>query len=122
MSGYWTCQRVTAGTKCGALNESRRRKCYACGKTKPLKRQPAHRKALELTMAEYIELNGGPQCGICGKLPKEGERFHRDHEHKGNGLARGVLCFPCNSALRPYMTIKWVRAALAYLQRAEDRR
>jgi hypothetical protein len=73
-------------------------------------------------MEDYEELNGGPQCGICGKLPKEGERFHRDHEHKGDGLARGVLCFPCNSGLRPYMTLRWLRRAIYYLEKAEERR
>lgn len=123
MSRSWKCQRVTGGVKCGHLNPSRRyRNCQACGKPRPATKPPAHRSALELPMAYYVEINGGPHCGICGKTAKPGELFHRDHEHKGVGFPRGVLCFPCNSALRPYMDLAWVEAAAAYLRRAEERR
>lgn len=122
MKGSWTCSRVALGVKCGHVNGNRFRKCQRCLKSRPARRPPKHMKALALSMEDYIELNGGPACGICGKLPGEGEKFHRDHEHKGDGLARGVLCFRCNTALRPYCTLRWVRAALAYLERAEDRR
>lgn len=119
----WTCQRVTGGAKCGHVNPSRRyRNCQACGKPRPDTKPPAHMSALELPMAYYVEINGGPNCGICGKPPAPGEKFHRDHEHKGVGFPRGVLCFPCNSALRPYMDLAWVEAAAAYLRRAEERR
>lgn len=73
-------------------------------------------------MSYYVEINGGPNCGICGKPPGPGEKFHRDHEHVGVGFPRGVLCFPCNSALRPYMTLGWLERAVAYMRRVEARR
>jgi hypothetical protein len=120
--GFWTCTRVENKLRCGHSNANRYRKCQWCGKPRPPRKQPAHRKALELSMEEYVELNGGPHCGICGKMPKEGERFHRDHEHKGDGLARGVLCFRCNSALPTRVTLGWLRKAVDYLERAEERR
>ena len=63
----------------------------------------------------------GETCGICGRAPS-GRRLHRDHEHVGAGHRRGLLCFRCNSALRTYMTLDWLRAAVAYLERAEARR
>lgn len=73
--------------------------------------------ALELSYDEYVKLNGGEHCGICGsRQKKDGPRLHRDHDHR-LGKPRGLLCFPCNSALRPYMTAEWVRRALEYLER-----
>lgn len=73
--------------------------------------------ALDLPYEHYLKLNGGVErCGICGAEPKPGRRLHRDHDHR-TGAPRGLACFPCNSALRPYMTADWLRAALAYLER-----
>lgn len=75
--------------------------------------------ALDLTYEQYVELNGGVErCGICGKEPKPGKRLHRDHDHR-TGKPRALLCFPCNSALRPYMTLDWLMAAVAYIKRTE---
>jgi hypothetical protein len=78
-------------------------------------------RALNLTYEQYVELNGGGFCGICGHIPPAGKRLHRDHEHAGDGVPRGCLCFRCNSALRPYMTLEWLHAAAAYLERVEAR-
>jgi hypothetical protein len=122
MNRVWTCQRQANGVKCRAVNPKRLQKCHVCGKRRPASKPPAHMSALKLPLAYYVEINGGERCGICGKSPKPGEKFHRDHEHKGVGFARGLLCFPCNSALRPYMTLEWLRAAVAYVERAEARR
>jgi hypothetical protein len=72
--------------------------------------------ALKLPYEYYLELNGGEFCGICGKRPKPGKRLHRDHDHR-TGKPRGLLCFRCNTALRPYMTFEWLRKALAYIKR-----
>jgi hypothetical protein len=78
--------------------------------------------ALALPYDYYVQLNGSETCGICGAAPKPGKKLHRDHEHVGVGFARGALCFRCNAALRPYMTLEWLRAAVAYLERADTRR
>jgi hypothetical protein len=74
-------------------------------------------KALEEPYEVFLEANGGVnRCGICGKEPP----LHRDHEHRGEGKPRGLLCFPCNLQLKHTSTPKWLRAAAAYLERAES--
>lgn len=115
----WTCQRVTAGMRCGVVNGSRTRKCGSCGKPRPARKRPAHMAALDHLYEAYADLNGGEHCGICGATQKTGgPRLHRDHDHR-SGTPRGLLCFRCNAALRPYMTLEWVEAAAAYLRRTE---
>jgi hypothetical protein len=107
----WRCR------ACLSVNASRTRKCAACKKARPKKRRPAHLKALDLPYETYVDLNGGETCGICGAVAKT-RKLHRDHEHKGSGKPRGLLCFPCNAALRPYMDLAWIEAAARYLRRA----
>lgn len=80
------------------------------------RRRSAHMKALELPYEFYVELNGGEDCGICGRARKT-RKLSRDHDHR-TGKPRGLLCFPCNAALRPYMTLAWMHAAVEYLERA----
>jgi hypothetical protein len=96
----------------------RAKKCQACEKPRPKKRRAKHMAALDLPYDAYVAVNGGlEECGIC--TAKAGSRrLHRDHEHVGQGRPRGLLCFRCNAALRPYMTLEWVEAAAAYLRRA----
>lgn len=78
--------------------------------------------ALDLSYEAYIELNGGEHCGICGRVPEPGGRkLDRDHEHKGEGRPRGLLCWACNRQLRTWATIQWLLAAAAYLERVEAR-
>ena len=126
MASTWRCQRVSAGQRCGFENDRKHSYCRGCGKkSRPKRTPPAHRRALDLTYEQYVERNGGEFCGICGTLPKPGTKLHRDHEHpwgdkvKG-GRARGLLCFQCNSAVRPYMTATWLRAAADYLDRYDE--
>lgn len=73
--------------------------------------------ALALPYEHYVEINGGEFCGICGALPKSHKRLDRDHEHRGDGKARGLLCWACNRQLRTWATIEWLKAAAAYLER-----
>lgn len=118
----WTCQRVTGGVKCGAQNPNRKRKCGACGKTRPARQRPAHLAVLDEPFSVFLAANGGiERCGICGAEPGRA-KLHRDHEHKGDGFARGLLCFPCNLQLKHTSTIEWLRSAADYLERAESRR
>lgn len=122
MNRVWTCQRQSGGVKCKAVNPKRLQKCHRCGKRRPATKPPAHMSALKLPLAYYVEINGGEHCGICGKAAKPGEKFHRDHEHKGVGFARGLLCWPCNSLLPNRLTLERARQIVAYLERAEARR
>jgi hypothetical protein len=77
--------------------------------------------ALDVPYEEYIVLNGGEFCGICGAERKPERRLQRDHCHR-TGHPRGLLCFACNRWLRGFMTVEWMRSAIAYLERAEARR
>lgn len=112
----WTCQRQAGGFVCKHVNPNRRRKCEVCGKQRPPRKRPAHLVALDQDYLEFVVLNGGEFCGICGREPNGVRRLHRDHDHV-TGKARGLLCFRCNSALRAYMTLDWLRKAVAYLDR-----
>lgn len=115
----WTCQRQTDGVKCRAQNPARRQLCAACGKRRPAYRRQAHRAALKRPYPEWVA-DYGEACGICGAGRKPGCRaLHRDHDH-ASAVERGLLCFRCNSVLRAYMTLDWMRAAVVYLERAAD--
>ena len=114
----WTCQKQTKGKVCKFHNPPRTRKCGKCGKTRPVKRKPAHMVGLELDYEGYIALNGGEVCGICGAT-KRSRNLDRDHDHT-TGSPRGLLCVRCNRALARWMTIEWLKAALAYLERASN--
>ncbi|MGH8525107.1 MAG: endonuclease domain-containing protein [Gammaproteobacteria bacterium] len=74
--------------------------------------------ALDLTYEQYVEINGGEHCGICGKEP-DGRRLDRDHDHK-TGRPRGLLCWACNRQLRTWATVEWLRSAAMYLERLEN--
>lgn len=118
----WTCGRQSSGVKCGFFNAPRQRKCYVCGKPRPARKKPAHMAALDLPYDAYVELNGGEHCGICGRtrdqLPNPDRRLDRDHEHRGDGKPRGLLCRECNRRLKSYLTPLWLRLAAAYLERS----
>jgi hypothetical protein len=113
----WTCQRKFGTTPCKFVNDNRKKLCGLCGKPRPARRRPKHLVALELSYEEYVKLNGGEVCGICGAEPGS-RRLDRDHDHK-TGLPRGLLCWACNRQLRTWATVGWLRAAADYLERAE---
>lgn len=73
--------------------------------------------ALDLTYEDYIAINGGEHCGVCGCPPPPGRRLDRDHEHAGEGRPRGLLCRRDNRLLSRHLTADWLRDALAYLER-----
>lgn len=113
----WTCQRSELGVVCKHRNENKYRRCQSCGKPRPPRKRPAHRKALELPYEHYLALNGGiERCAICGAPPREGRKLDRDHCHR-SGEPRGLLCHVCNRTLGNRITPDWLRRALAYLER-----
>lgn len=113
---YWTCQRKSAGVKCGQRNQRIKRKCTKCGGAAPAVRKPFHMQAL-VDPYEVWEKKYGDQCNICGRRATGSRRLNRDHDHK-TGKPRGLLCTRCNRALPAWMTIEWLWAARAYLRRA----
>jgi hypothetical protein len=76
--------------------------------------------ALDLTYEQYVEINGGEHCGICGKtrdqLPDPTRKLDRDHDHITHE-PRGLLCRTHNRQVKRYMTVEWVEAVLEYLSR-----
>lgn len=117
MRGYWTCQRQTDGIKCRAVNPNIKRKCQRCGKTRPARKRPAHMSALAASYEEFVTLNGGEHCAICGRAPSAARRLDRDHCH-ATGRPRGLLCARCNRALPGWVTVDWLEKAATYLWRA----
>lgn len=75
--------------------------------------------ALQASYEEYAAINGGNHCGICGREPPE-VKLQRDHEHKGSGTARGLLCIACNYRLTERLTLEWMRSAIKYLERSSN--
>lgn len=115
----WTCKRVSGGIRCGHVNPRRKQLCEACGKRRPPTKKPAHMAALDAMTYEDLVAIRGEVCWICGAARKPGgKRLHRDHDHR-TGKARGLLDFRCNSAIRPYMTLEWMRSVVAYMEECE---
>jgi hypothetical protein len=118
----WRCRRVKAGVKCGTLNLRIKQRCTECGAPRPKASRPKHMAALDLPYEWYVE-QFGERCGICGKGRSDTRKLDRDHEHKGDGSPRGLLCaFPCNTGLKGWMTAEWLRRAAAYLEQHEARK
>jgi hypothetical protein len=120
----WTCRRQKNGIVCGAVNPARKRNCERCWKPRQRRQtsKTRHMAVLRhLTYEDCIEINGGEHCGICGAGPVS-KRLQRDHEHKGSGEFRGLLCYRDNKFLPDWMTLEWLRAAVAYLERFEERK
>lgn len=112
----WTCRRMSGGVQCNYRNLPRTRKCAACGKQRPAKRSPAHMVALAFDYEDFVALNGGEHCAVCGRSPSGRRRLDRDHCH-GTGRPRGLLCARCNRSLPSWVTSSWLRAAADYLER-----
>jgi 5-methylcytosine-specific restriction endonuclease McrA len=67
---------------------------------------------------KWIELFG-ERCGICDRPPGPTRRLDRDHDHR-TGAARGLLCHRCNRGLPNWVDAAWLRAAVEYVERAEQ--
>lgn len=127
-SPTWVCSRQANRVKCGAENLNKFQLCQTCGKRKPKRKTASHLSALKLTYEQYIVLNGGEFCGICGRtrdqLPDPSRKLDRDHTHDptmGVEAARGLLCRECNRKAKKWLKVEWVRMLLAYLERVEQR-
>lgn len=89
-------------------------------------RQP--KVALNLTPEEKREIRAAHcACDICGEdWPRENEGprgWHLDHDHRGSGELRGVLCRNCNAGLGFFRdSPDLLRAAAEYLAANNGRR
>ena len=118
----WICQRVEDGAKCGHTNPKRRHICERCGKKRPPTKKLAHKHCLEVFPYKTWVMFFGETCNICGRVPDEGKKLMRDHDHRvklGDPTAgmRGLLCFRCNHQLPAHADLKWTGLAYQYLQR-----
>jgi hypothetical protein len=116
----WRCQRVKNGDKCSTDNPRIKQKCTKCGGPRPKSRPPSHRRALDLPFDAFLLANDGVRaCAICGST----KNLQRDHEHRDDGLVRGILCWRHNKLLSDNdWTPEMLRAAADYLERADRRR
>ena len=62
---------------------------------------------------ELLEKQGGT-CALCSRRPTTKRRLDMDHHHKEMRL-RGLLCVPCNRAVRDWMTVEWALKLAEYL-------
>jgi hypothetical protein len=106
-------------TRCRTKAEPRKRNCQACGKKLPKKRRLKHMAALDLPHAVYVAANDGYDgCWVCRELGLSmGGALQRDHEHRGDGVPRGILCIYHNRKLGPAYTVELVNAYAKYLAR-----
>jgi len=119
----WTCRRTTDKEICLHANPVRAKKCERCGKLRARKRRPKHLAALAFTYEDYIKMQGGEFCGICGAARPPDRKLDRDHAHDETRKPRGLLCRRCNSALNHQrygfiITAEWLMKAAAYLERS----
>lgn len=116
----WTCSDPACRHVQYVKTSSRR--CERCGNvTKPPPRQ-TKAKPKELYPV-FVRVNGeihgcGEECGACGKLPSEGRKNDRDHDHN-TGLPRGLLC-PGHSGCN-IMLAKWIDSKTAFAIAAAKR-
>lgn len=79
------------------------------------------KKAYGLTVAQYDEMVAacGGKCAVCGRIPRERERLHVDHNHT-TGKVRGLLCNQCNAGIGLLGDApEGLRRAIEYLTAAE---
>lgn len=119
MTRTWRCRKTTKGIRCDQLNLRTKVKCSRPGCTgrRPKSKRPSHMNVLDIPYEVWVA-KFGERCGICGAKPKPGKRLQREHGHSGEGVMRGLACFPCNRKLGN-KDLAWLRAAVAYLERAE---
>jgi hypothetical protein len=77
--------------------------------------------ALDLPREAFIAANDGYDgCWVCRELGIQlAGATVRDHEHKGTGRPRGILCQWHNRKLGPAYTPELVNAYAKYLSRPE---
>lgn len=121
----WVCTRQKNKIQCGHVNGGRVTYCRACGKPRQKRKPAEHLSVLKLPYEFFEELNGGPNCGICGASPVDGKNNDRDHDHR-RSFPRGLLCPRCNRTLdRATRFIAtgqeawWMTRAGIYLTKAE---
>jgi hypothetical protein len=111
--------RLTAEQKKAKAAE-RMRNAYASKKEirdrqKSLKLQ----KAYGITLEQYNDFNEAFEgvCHICGNECPSKRRLAVDHEHKDDGLIRGLLCINCNKGLGNFKdSAALMKKAIKYLK------
>src|SRR5215472_4656468 len=101
------------------------RRCGGCGEeTKPKPRlTPRQRTKAAMDYDAFARLSqlihGGElgACGMCRRMPREGEdRFHRETDAK-TGAPQGIACARCNKETLRQNSLEALRQAVAYRER-----
>lgn len=107
------CRGIAPSTRAAAPSPSTSTRAFEM--TKPIPRRSLE---LGLSVADYeslLEAQGGV-CAICYHPPKV-RRLNADHLH-ATGEVRGLLCHSCNRRLWVGANVRWLCAAITYLQGA----
>lgn len=98
--------------------------CLACRAEKKEQRRMSNsrpRRPDHVALPILAAQGGG--CGICGKTAEaEGKALADDHNHI-TGLARGFLCWRCNTSLGMFKGdegVQLLEAAVQYLKKYES--
>ena len=85
------------------------------------RQNPIHTKLLRDNRHLYEEMlkAQGGHCALCPRTPKPERRLDMDHNHQTMKI-RGLLCVPCNRAVRDWMTPEWAANLRKYLKKAGE--
>lgn len=86
-------------------------------KRRQRRQHPKHTKLLRENRHLYDEMLAaqGGHCALCPRRPKPTRRLDMDHNHQTMKI-RGLLCVPCNRAVRDWMTVEWAKNLAKYLK------
>jgi len=102
-SGQFTLSATKLCARCGVNPRASNCYCHACNRARydwaTKGRNNRYRTQYGITLEEYEILltQQDGKCAIC-RMAAGRKRLSVDHDHK-TGAIRGLLCFPCNSAL-----------------------
>jgi hypothetical protein len=76
-----------------------------------------HKDFLNLHRHKYEEILKSQKgmCFLCERRPTVKRRLDMDHDHREPMMLRGLLCYPCNKAVKDWMTVEWAMKLAKYL-------
>jgi hypothetical protein len=110
----------SGGVKCATDNPRVKQKCTKCGGPRPKpSRRPIVRCLIFPTRPTSSPTAEARTAASAAAAAEGWPSPQGSRARKGEGLARGLLCWTCNLALRDFATPEWLNNAAGYLERAE---